>query len=119
MVSRRSQSREPIVTDKETLTLHRAATWTGVALLGALLLALVFTIGYVSKGGGGDTGRSQETQRDVDDSADRQDIDFDTLGQIIDILNRDYIGRDNLNDQLLYESAIDGLLDSLADTGTF
>ncbi len=99
--------------------MHRATTWIGVALLGALILALVFTIGYVSNGDTGDSGRAQESQRDVDDSPTSDNIDFGTLDQIIDILKSEYFGRESLDDQFLYEAAINGILDSLADSGTF
>ncbi len=98
--------------------MYRAATWTVAVLLAGLLLALVFTLGYVWNGGNG-VAPVQETQREVDDSAGGGEVDFRTLDQILDILNDDYIGRENLDDQALYEAAINGLIGSLGDTGTF
>ena len=99
--------------------MNRPTTWIGVALLAALLLALVFTIGYVSNGDTGAGGRAQESRPDVDDSSTSGEIDFGTLDQIVDILKREFFGRETLDDQFLYEAAINGILDSLADSGTF
>lgn len=98
--------------------MYRAATATVAVLLGALLLALVFTLGYVSNGSGGGV-QLQETQRQVDDSTGGGGVDFRTLDEILGILKEKYFARENLNDQVLYEAAINGLLDSLADSGTF
>ena len=100
--------------------MYRAATWTGFALLGALLLALVFTIGYVVNNGGTEgPSEAPQTESDPIEPGDREEIDLKTLEQILDILNREYIGRENLDDQQLFEAAVNGLLESLADTGTF
>ena len=95
--------------------MYRAATWTVAALLGALLLALVFTLGYIYNGG---DAPAQDTTRDGG-SIGQGEVDFRTLDEIVDILNRNYIGREFLNDEELREAAINGLIDSLADTGTF
>ncbi|OGO51052.1 MAG: hypothetical protein A2148_10770 [Chloroflexi bacterium RBG_16_68_14] len=103
---------------KEASFVHRAATLTLAALLGALLLALAFTLGYVSNGGGG--GASvQETQRPTEDVFQGSTVDFSTLDQIVRILKEEYFERENLDEQVLYEAAINGLVDSLSDTGTF
>ena len=99
--------------------MHRAATWIGGTLLGALLIALALTIGYIANGGDGGAPTVPETEREVDDAAGVGQFDFNTLDQILDILKRDYINRDNLDNQSLYEAAINGLVESLADTGTF
>jgi carboxyl-terminal processing protease len=93
---------------------YRTATWSVAAVLGALLLALVFTLGYVSHSGDGPASTRQEPT-EIDGS----DVDLSTIRQIINILDENYINRDNLDQQALYEAAIQGMLDSLADTGTF
>ena len=98
--------------------MYRAAIWTVASFLGVLLLALVFTIGYVSSDDDGGAA-AQDTTRDRDTEPFGSDIDFDTLNEILDILKDDYFGRDFLSDDQLYEAAINGMLDSLADTGTF
>lgn len=103
------------------MRVYRAAVWTVGTVLAVLLLALVFTLGYVSNGGGdGDrTIRVEETEPDEDDAIGGSEVDFSTLDQIVDILRRDYFGRENLDQRALYEAAIQGLIDSLGDTGTF
>jgi carboxyl-terminal processing protease len=99
--------------------MHRTATWILGALLGALLLALVFTLGYVANGNDSSvTAQGQEEQQEPSGSSGDQ-INFETLDQILDILGRDYISRENLDDQALYEAAVNGMLDTLDDTGTF
>ena len=73
----------------------------------------------MSNDGGGTSARS--AQPNVEDVVDGTTgaVDFRTLEQIVAILKSEYIGRENLDDQLLYEAAIAGMVDSLADTGTF
>ncbi|MEX0785319.1 MAG: S41 family peptidase [Dehalococcoidia bacterium] len=100
--------------------MYRAAVWTVGALLAAVLLALVFTLGYVSSDrAAGSDSAGRDTSQDVNDVINSGDIDFHTLEQIVSILGDEYFDRQALDPQLLYEAAIQGLLDSLADTGTF
>ena len=99
--------------------MYRAAYWTVAALLGALSLALVFTIGYVSSNGVGGTGSGPAGLEPTTRPSDQRDVDFSTFQDILDILNEEYIDSDLLDDQALYESAVEGLIDSLNDTGTF
>ncbi len=47
------------------------------------------------------------------------EFDFSVLNDIRDILGKDYVKLDNLDDQTLYEGAIQGLLNILNDSGTF
>jgi carboxyl-terminal processing protease len=44
---------------------------------------------------------------------------YSILTQIRDILAKEYVKPDNLDDQTLYEAAINGLLNSLSDSGTY
>lgn len=99
--------------------MSRAAIAAVAALLAVLLLALVFTLGYVVNDGDGGAVTADEVQRDVEDVLETGEIDFSTLEQIVEILQDEYIDRENLDVQALYEAAINGLVDSLADTGTF
>ncbi len=95
--------------------MYRVAAWFVGALLGAVLLALVFTLGYAtndSDGGGG-------SNIQIDGVSGDGTIDFSTLNEIVGILQDQYFDRDTLDEQLLFEAAIAGMLDSLADTGTF
>ena len=99
--------------------MYKAAAWIVGGLLAAVLLALVFTLGYVSSdriGDGDSSGSSSNVN--VGNVLDG-DVDFDTLQQIVDILRDEYFDREALDEELLFEAAITGMLDSLADTGTF
>ena len=99
--------------------MYKAAAWIVGGLLGAVLLALVFTLGYVSSDRlTDDSDSGPTTQVDFDDVLDGI-IDFNTLEQIVEVLKDGYVDRTALDEQLLYEAAIAGMLDSLADTGTF
>lgn len=100
--------------------MHRAAAWTIVSLLGALLLALTFTLGWVANGDGGGSRTARGTNGTAPNVVDgSSNVDFSTLNEIVDLLKNDYLERDTLDEQALYEAAIKGMLDSLADTGTF
>ena len=99
--------------------MYKAAAWIVGGLLGAVLLALVFTLGYVSSDRiGSDDSSGSSSTNNVGNVLDG-DIDFDTLQQIVDILRDEYFDREALDEELLFEAAIAGMLDSLADTGTF
>lgn len=101
-------------------TYYRAATWTAGIVLAVLLLALTFTLGYVVNGETNNGNSPGQTQQPVDDgSATSSNVDFNTLNQILDILKSDYFDRAKLDDELLYQAAVEGLINSLADTGTF
>ena len=97
--------------------MYKAAAWIVGGLLGAVLLALVFTLGYVSSDRIGDD--SSGSSSNINIGSRDGDIDFDTLNQIVDILRDEYFNREALDEELLFEAAIAGMLDSLADTGTF
>ena len=60
---------------------------------------------------GGAAGRS--------DTSSASSFDFSTLNEIRSILDKEYVKPDNLDDQQLYEAAINGLLGTLSDAGTF
>ena len=98
--------------------MYKAAAWIVGGLLGAVLLALVFTLGYVSSDRIGDDNSGSSSNASVGDVLDG-DVDFDTLKEIVDILRDEYFDREALDEELLFEAAIAGLLNSLADTGTF
>jgi carboxyl-terminal processing protease len=98
--------------------LYRAAIASAAVVLAVLLLGLTFTLGYVANDDSGGVGQP-DIQRPVDGSITDGEIDFNTLNEILDILKSEYFDRDRLDDQLLYQAAIDGIIESLADTGTF
>jgi carboxyl-terminal processing protease len=95
----------------------RVARWTVLTLLAVAVIALAFSVGFVvneADGGGSQTSRPAETA-----SPSGEELDFDTLNQIVDILADEYVDPDRLDDRALYEAAINGLLQSLSDSGTF
>jgi carboxyl-terminal processing protease len=102
------------------MQLYRIATWSLAGTLAALLLALAYTVGYVSNDGEtAASGAAGDNQNRISINIDNNDVDFTTLDQIVDILNSEYFGRESLDERALYEAAIQGMLDSLSDTGTF
>jgi carboxyl-terminal processing protease len=100
------------------MQIYRAAIWTVTGCLAVLVLALVYTIGYVSNDGGNASARGEAPSGNgaFDGSG---DANFDTLSQIVELLRRDYLGREQLDEAALYEAAIRGMLDSLSDSGTY
>lgn len=94
----------------------RAARWTVVALLGAAVVALAFSVGFVMNEADGD---GTSVGEPVGTATSSGEVDFDTLNQILDILGDEYVEPDRLDNRALYEAAVNGLLQSLSDTGTF
>jgi carboxyl-terminal processing protease len=98
-------------------TLYRVAIATAAGVLAALLLALTYTLGYVANDAGG---TATDISRPVDNGTTTSgEVDFNTLNEILDILKSEYFDRDKLDEQLLYQAAINGIIESLSDTGTF
>jgi carboxyl-terminal processing protease len=95
----------------------KVARWTVLTLLAAAVIALAFTVGFVAnetRGGGSQPAAPAEAGLSSSEK-----VDFKTLNQILDILSKEYVDPDRLDDRALYEAAINGLLKSLSDTGTF
>jgi carboxyl-terminal processing protease len=95
----------------------KAARWTVLALLAAAVVALAFSVGYVMNEPDGGGARPLTSGESI--SSRDGEVDFETLNQILDILADEYVDEDRIDDQVLYEAAIGGLLQSLSDTGTF
>lgn len=91
----------------------KAARWTVLSMLAAAVVALAFTVGYVSNEEGGKPAGAESRP------ATESEFDYSTLNQIRDILRNDYVDPDRLDDRTLYEAAISGLLEPLSDSGTF
>jgi carboxyl-terminal processing protease len=95
----------------------KVARWTVLALLAAAVIALAFSVGFVTnetRGGGSQSAAPAEAGLSSSEK-----VDFKTLNQILDILKKEYVDPERLDDRALYEAAINGLLKSLSDTGTF
>jgi len=95
----------------------KAARWTVLTLLAAAVIALAFSVGFVVNGANG--GGSQPSEPAAAGASSNEKVDFKTLNQILDILTKEYVDPTRLDDRALYEAAINGLLKSLSDRGTF
>jgi len=95
----------------------KVARWTVLALLAAAVIALAFSVGFVVNGANG--GSSQSSAPAEAGLSSNEKVDFKTLNQILDILTKEYVDPSRLDDRALYEAAINGLLKSLSDRGTF
>ena len=94
----------------------KVARWTVLTLLAVAVIALAFSVGVVvnDNGGGSETAAPAEAGLSSNEK-----VDFKTLNQILDILSKEYVDPSRLDDRALYEAAINGLLQSLSDRGTF
>ena len=97
----------------------RAARWTVVVLLIVAVIGLAFSAGYYGRGSNGNGGRPAVVEQAAPTGQADQGPDFDVLNQIYKILGDEYVEPDLLDGQALYEAAINGLLGSLSDSGTF
>lgn len=85
-------------------------------LLAVAVMVLVFAVGYVI----GDRGESNAApNNDPSANSDASEQDFETLNDMLDILEDRYVDPDLIDRQTLYESAINGLLEPFPDSGTF
>lgn len=92
----------------------QAARWTIVGLLVASILVLAFAVGYVFRGDGDGTNAASD-----DPAAASEDVDFEQLNQIFRLLSERYVDPNKIDEQTLYEAAINGMLQTLSDTGVF
>jgi carboxyl-terminal processing protease len=92
--------------------MNKAAWWTVLGLLATSILVLAFAFGYVVRGDGDaeGSGGGQEAAGETD---------FSNLNQIMRLLEERYVDPDLIDRDLLYENAVNGLLQTLPDTGTF
>lgn len=94
-------------------SVSKAAKWATLVVLVVALAILAFALGIiVERDGGGESSPSE-----VEDNGGRPD--FDALYEIYDLLQQYYVEPDLLDDQSLYEAAVNGILRSLSDTGTY
>jgi len=101
------------------MRMYQIAVGVVAACLAVLLLALVFTLGYVSNDGNS-LSAQERAQSNTGFTGDPSgDVDFGTLNEVVELLLRDYVNREQLDEQVLYQAAIKGMLDSLSDTGTY
>src|SRR5438093_930230 len=97
---------------KPPFTIDRVLT----RVIVVLLIALVAVAAYF---GGRETAPKKTSVRTATGEKAPSSFDYAILNQITDILHNQYVKPSNLNDQTLYQAAINGLLNPLNDSGTY
>jgi carboxyl-terminal processing protease len=97
----------------------KAAQWAVIGLLSVSILVLAFTLGYVLNSGGDDNGSPVNASGDRVEDDPSAELDFGQLNEILDLLDEKYVDPDRVDRQVLYENAINGMLETLTDSGTF
>ena len=85
-------------------------------LLGMAAVLLVVIVGIVAFVAGRESGSDS---RPAAASSDGNSFDYRVLNEIRDMLERHYVRPENVDEQSLFEAAINGMLGILNDTGTF
>lgn len=94
----------------------KAAQTAVFGLLGVAVLVLVFALGYVFGDGGSDAPTGGEGDGG---EATELSTDFANLNEIFDILEGRYVDPDLVDRETQYGSAINGMLETFPDSGTF
>ncbi|MGD0765808.1 MAG: S41 family peptidase [Dehalococcoidia bacterium] len=90
----------------------RAAKWSILGLLIAALAGLSFALGVaVERNHGGSGSQSAQTAAGAPD--------FDALNEIYGLLQKYYVDPSSIDGQTLSQAAINGMVKSLSDTGTY
>ncbi len=89
-----------------------------VGVAGGLLIIVIALLFFVLGRETADK-TSTTTSNSAPSAPTSSQFDYGVLNDIRSILGRDYVKPDNLDDQTLYEAAINGLLNSLNDSGTY
>jgi carboxyl-terminal processing protease len=98
----------------------KAARWTVVGLLAVSILVLSFAVGYAVRGDGGSkTTPASTANNDASSNKSPGDTDFKNLNDIFNLLQSKYVDPDVVDRQTLYQAAINGLLQTFPDSGTF
>jgi carboxyl-terminal processing protease len=92
----------------------RSAQTAVFGLLGVAVLVLVFALGYVFGDSGEATGSTGQAR-----PSDDLNTDFANLNEIFSIVKSRYVDQDLVDRQTQYESAINGMLETFPDSGTF
>src|SRR5438477_3859369 len=87
-----------------------------LAIAGLLCLALIATGAFFW---GRHEAPAQHRQAKPIIANNGQKFDYSVLNQVRDVLSKDYVKPENIDDQTMYEAAINGLLNSLSDSGTY
>ena len=99
----------------------KAAQAAVFSLLGISVVVLVFAVGYIfgDRGEAGPTAAPPVTTAGSDGGDQPIDADFANLNEIYGILEDRYVDPDLVDRQTQYEQAINGMLGTFPDSGTF
>lgn len=92
----------------------KAMKWTVLLVLVAALAVLAFALGIVVEREGDNDGGSGSVAENVEGAP-----DFNALYEIYSLLRENYVNPEVIDGQALYEAAINGMLRSISDTGTY
>lgn len=97
------------------------ARWAVVGLLAVSILVLVFAVGYVVRGDGNSTSAATDSSgtATASDKSASSNTDFKNLEQIYKLLQDRYVNPDLVDRAELYQAAINGMLQTFPDSGTF
>ncbi len=96
-----------------------AARWIVLGLLAVSILTLSFAFGYVARGDGDSNSLAASGVTATPDASGSASTDFKNLNDIYKILQGKYVDPDLVDRETLYQAAINGLLKTLPDSGTF
>lgn len=98
----------------------KAARWIILGLLAVSILVLSFAFGYVAKGDSGSKSvATAPTPTAAGGDKTSADTDFKNLNDIYKILQSKYVDPSIVDRETLYQAAINGLLKTFPDSGTF
>ncbi|HEX5370288.1 MAG TPA: S41 family peptidase [Dehalococcoidia bacterium] len=86
-------------------------------LLGAAAVLIVVIVGIASFVAGRESKSTDSAAADTGSAADQ--FNYDELNQIHDLLEKYYVQPENLDNQALFEAAINGMLGLINDAGTY
>jgi carboxyl-terminal processing protease len=95
------------------------ARWAVFGLLAASVLALTFAVGYVIAPGDDNGGDEPADSANGNGASTQGEFDFETLNQIMQQLKKEYVDPGRIDEETLYQAAINGMLNTLSDSGTF
>ncbi len=89
---------------------------TVVGLLAVSLIVLAFAVGYVVRGDSKTATTASSTNSSTTDTS---GANFSNLNQIVKLLQDKYVDPDKIDQESLYQAAINGMLQTLSDSGVF
>ena len=94
------------------------ARWAVLGLLAASIVMLSFAIGYYLNN---DDSAPATVNVNGGSRPDDQTtgVDFAQLNQILELLEQKYVDPDRVDSETLYQAAINGMLETLSDSGVF